>query len=236
MQERYLGDSHDFIKYALLRHLTQHLNVKLGVNWYLTCPTQVDRIGNNDGEKRHHLKGGVWQRSDPELFEIIEMFSDPRQRHIHAMEASNILPKSTKYYSEQTSSLLRVEWHSSAMSALDEPELIFCDPDNGLEVASMTNRTKPKYALYNEIADYHHRGQAVVCIQFARQCDPVARAIDVRSKLLHVCGTESHLPIIRGRTAPNILFISVAPDDMLGNFSEALQDFVTKCEKAEIIF
>ena len=58
MQERYLGDSHDFLKYALLRHLSGELGLRLGVDWYLTRPESVDCPGNNDGEKRQHLKGG----------------------------------------------------------------------------------------------------------------------------------------------------------------------------------
>jgi hypothetical protein len=33
MQLRYLGDSHDYIKFALLRHLHRSLNIRIGVNW-----------------------------------------------------------------------------------------------------------------------------------------------------------------------------------------------------------
>ena len=32
MQERCLGDVHDYIKFALLRHLREALNVRIGVN------------------------------------------------------------------------------------------------------------------------------------------------------------------------------------------------------------
>lgn len=236
MQERYLGDSHDFIKYALLRHLIQDLDVNLGINWYLTCPTKVDRIGNNDGEKRHHLNGGLWQAIDPDLFERIEVFSDPRRRQIQAMEESEILPKSTVYFSQPTSSTACRDWHISGMSTLGHSKLIFCDPDNGFEVASMTNQTRSKYALYSEVADYCRRDQAVICIQFARQCNPVDRAIEVRRKLLEACGTDDILPVIRGRTAPNILFISAAPKSIAKDFSLSLQKFTDKCAKAELIF
>ena len=34
MRERYLGDSHDFLKYALLRHQSGELGLRLGVNGY----------------------------------------------------------------------------------------------------------------------------------------------------------------------------------------------------------
>ena len=86
MQERYLGDSHDFLKYALLRHLHRTLDIRLGVNWYLTRPEHVDKAGNNDGEKRHHLKGGAWRGIDPDLYDVIAKFDDPAHRAIANIE------------------------------------------------------------------------------------------------------------------------------------------------------
>ncbi|HEV2488092.1 MAG TPA: hypothetical protein VGT08_21400 [Terracidiphilus sp.] len=50
MQERYLGDVHDYIKFALLRHLEKALDVRIGVNWYLTDPEN-----NEDGGQRGFL-------------------------------------------------------------------------------------------------------------------------------------------------------------------------------------
>jgi len=46
MQEGYLGDSHDFLKYALLRRLHARTGMRLGVNWYRTEPEAVDHLGS----------------------------------------------------------------------------------------------------------------------------------------------------------------------------------------------
>ena len=43
MQERYLGNVHDYIKFALLRHLHTELKVRIGVNWYPTDPEKRRR-------------------------------------------------------------------------------------------------------------------------------------------------------------------------------------------------
>ncbi|MGQ3287536.1 hypothetical protein [Sphingopyxis sp.] len=235
MQERYLGDSHDFLKYALLRHLKETFGSKLGVNWYLTTPGEVDRPGNNDGEKRHHLKGGVWRDADPGLFELIGKFDAIAKRKLSNVEAWGILPPDTCYYAAHVPADGRGSWHQNAMAQLQPADLIFLDPDNGFEVSSMTARTRPKYSLFSEAADYVAAGKSVVAIQFARQCDPIQRALDIRNKLVSLVGSPADCPVIRGRVAPNLLFFSIVPGANRERWRRALFDFKMKCAKAEII-
>src|SRR3546814_3878992 len=118
MQERYLGDSHDFLKYALLRHLSTSLELRIGVNWYLTTPDQVDRPGNNDGEKRHHLKGGVWRDADSELFDKIGKFETSADRTLSTVSAWEILPPDTRYHASPVPVDDRESWHHNAMTDL----------------------------------------------------------------------------------------------------------------------
>ncbi|KRA82542.1 hypothetical protein [Altererythrobacter sp. Root672] len=235
MQERYLGDSHDFLKYGLLRHLQANLDLRLGINWYLTLPEQVDRPGNNDGEKRHHLKGGVWREADPDLFERIHGFDVPAARSLANVAAWGILPAETDYFERPVAAQDRGCWHREGVDALNRADLVFLDPDNGFEVKSMTSRTRPKYALYSEAIDYLAAGKSVVAIQFARQCDPVQRAIEVREKLASFCGEAANLPILRGRVAPNLLFFTLAPAGMTERLAAALREFSTRCAKVELV-
>lgn len=236
MQERYLGDSHDFLKYALLRHLNAQLGVRVGVNWHLARPENVDRPGNNDGEKRHHLKGGSWQKIDPDLLQKIAEFSDSSNRQIGRVADLEILPQQTLFFEDYLCSSERSKWHANALSELAGSDLIFLDPDNGFEVASMTRRTEPKYALFDEARDYYERGQIVVGIQFARQCDPVARAVDVRKALQQACGGAQPLPVVRGRVAPNILFVTVAPPQLVPAVASALEQFASHAAKIELVY
>lgn len=235
MQERYLGDSHDFLKYALLRHLSKSLELRIGVNWYLTTPDQVDRPGNNDGEKRHHLKGGVWRDADAELFEKIGKFDTVADRKLSNVASWEILPPDTCYFAAHVPADGRGSWHQNAIAELQPADLIFLDPDNGFEVTSMTARTRPKYSLFSEAADYVAAGKSVVAIQFARQCDPVQRAIDIRIKLVSLVGSPADFPVIRGRVAPNLLFFSIVPGANRERWRRALLDFEMNCAKAEII-
>lgn len=235
MQERYLGDSHDFLKYALLRRLHARTGMRLGINWYRTEPEAVDQLGNNDGEKRHHLKGGVWQQADPDLFGKIHRFEDHVNRRLANVEKWELLPSGTVYFEQNVCRVDRQAWHEQALASLADAELVFLDPDNGFEVKSATARVRPKYARYEEVAAYLDRGQAVLAIQFARQCDPIIRSYDVRERLVDLYGASAHLPVVRGRVAPNILFFCIAPVQTHVPIRQAMREFVAACGKAELI-
>ena len=43
MQERYLGDVHDFYKFLFLKYLSKKIKRKIGLNWYLVDPKQLNR-------------------------------------------------------------------------------------------------------------------------------------------------------------------------------------------------
>jgi len=233
VQERYLGDSHDFIKYALLRHLQRSANLRLGVNWYLTRPEDVDRANNSDGEKRHHLKNSGWHDLDPYLYDRIKRLQAPETRQLRRIAEWKILREDTQYFSDIVPATGRKAWHERAIAALADADLVFMDPDTGLEVKSMKPQAVPKYALYAEAADYLRAGKVVICIQFARQCDPVERGRSVREQLVAASGCSVSLPVIRGRTSPNILFLTLSPTDKADDVAEALSSFAAHCAKVE---
>ena len=235
MQERYLGDSHDFIKYALLRHLHRELGVRLGVNWYLTRPEDVDRADNNDGEKRHHLNRKEWRAGDVDLLVDISHFDDPANRHLVDIEKREILPIGTRYFDDVVPTAERSVWHDASIAALADTDVVFLDPDNGFEVPSMTRARSPKYALYSEAADHLRSGKTVVGIQFARQCDPIKRAAVIKGRLAETIGAIVPLPVIRGRVAPNILFFTMSPPCSLEPLRAALGSFSEQSGKVELI-
>jgi len=236
MQERYLGDSHDFVKYALLRYLHSNLNLRVGVNWYLTERT-IDHCSNNDGEKRHHLKGGSWQRWDASLFDSIRIFEEKKHRVLRKVSAHKILPADTLYFEDIVPTSDRTLWHERGMSALSGADIVFLDPDNGFEVKSASSKKLPKYSLYSEAVDYHKQGKIVVSIQFARQCCPERKARDIRANLYEQASYTAQLPILRGRVAPNILFIFLAPSADASRLTQTLINFSAMSEgKAELIY
>lgn len=237
MQERYLGDSHDFIKYALLRHIRRTTGLRLGVNWYLTDPTRVDRTGNKDGEKRHHLTRPEWEQLDPELLEKLRAYEAPETRSIKNVERDNVLPEDTLYFDQEVpDAMKRRDWHATALKALKDADLVFLDPDNGFQVPSMRSGKSAKYALYSEASDWLRAGKVCVSIQFARQCDPIARGRKVQDNMHRVALPAGVLPIVRARVAPNILFLTLSPSPFTKQIEGALTSFSELCPtKVELI-
>jgi hypothetical protein len=191
-----------------------------------TDPSKVDRPNNRDGERRHHLIGDQWKQWDSGLFEGIQYIQNANDRNLANFWKRAILPTSTAYFDEELApDSDRSEWHRLAMDQLSLADLVFLDPDNGFEVRSMTRRTKPKYAMYTEARDYLQKEKIVVSIQFARQCDPVARGEHVREHLANGSPHILKIPVIRGRLTPNILFLVLSPESRVDEIREALRSF-----------
>jgi len=225
MQERYLGDVHDYIKFALLRHLHEALKVRIGVNWYLTAPEN-----NGDGGQRGYLEKSEWKSLDEELFLKLRPYLEQEYRTLENFEKDKILPENTLYFRTKVSAIDgRSMWHNHAIFALSQAQLIFLDQDNGFEVKpeSMSGRTH-KYALYKEAFDYYDSGKIVIGIQFAAKVKPLNRVMEVRKKLIQSEDCSINLPVLRGRVTPNILFFAVSPLCSVNAVGDALKSSVAK--------
>jgi hypothetical protein len=229
MQERYLGDVHDYVKWALLIHLHEELRERLGVNWYKTHSEHVDRPGNLDGNNRKYRNSPEWRSWSRELFDKLSPFQCPSYRSLVNFKRDEVLPKDTLFFpAELRAGNDRDEWHSRAIANLSDAGIIFLDPDNGFEVRSGKGRKRPKYATFAETCGYFKRGKIVVGIQFAGMCNPTIRAGEVHSRLMSKADCASTLSIVRARVTPNILFISLCDSLKAGRLESALKSFVER--------
>ena len=178
VRHNFVNDIGDYAKYALLRALCASgpADLRLGVIWYLT----EHAAHNGDGRKRAHLSGEGWEEFDPELLGAMRRI-EGRLRgqddlNLNLIEASGILPAETTYFSEavphaggstQQRAADRAAWFERARKAVEDCDLIFLDPDNGLEVRSapVTSPQAGKYATVPEISTLLESGAAVVLYQ-----------------------------------------------------------------------
>ena len=155
MQNRYTGDIGDFGKLGLLRQLSR-TGLSIGVNWYLT-PDET-----HNGDRRHigYLKNDAFRACDEQLWSVLGQIVGSGKRQVSALERPDILQAS--FYSrvldftcadKMERQMLRWEWHNRAMQQLQNCDIIFADPDNGMIVPSADGTPKSnKFVLPFELS------------------------------------------------------------------------------------
>ncbi|NLO08604.1 MAG: hypothetical protein GX129_01885 [Clostridiales bacterium] len=164
MQDRYVGDVGDFGKLGLLRIISK-FGLRIGVNWYLTYKPE-EHI-NADGKHIGYFNNDSFKDCDNELLKSLYVITKGT-RSVEALEDANLIsnaiyykrilkPGSDKYFN-------RIEWHSEALEELSESDIIFCDPDNGLIVKSVSRNSNKsdKYILHDELVSYYQAGKSIV--------------------------------------------------------------------------
>ena len=178
MQDRYVGDIGDYVKLALLRALSGFVDgcvdpqTRLGVAWWLT----PDERHNRDGRHITYLKDSKkWRRYDPAVFDHLGKIVDQGIRNIEQLQTPKLLPGAA-FFSEEIphSPTIRRRaeerdgWVRRALTVLEQCDLVFLDPDNGLapEKYSVTRKESRKSVSWEELkflgtgrslVVYHHQ-------------------------------------------------------------------------------
>jgi hypothetical protein len=165
MKDQYFGDINDYRKYGLLRCIDGATGFKTLVAWMLTADDD-----GNDGQKVTYLdKGGELARLDPPLFEALRnLLKDSPQRQVSLIEASGLLPN-TEFFSTHVpdSSFGRGRWFDSLMNQIQDVDIVFFDPDNGLEIKSKPYGQKysSKFLYWREVETLWKSGKSLLIYQ-----------------------------------------------------------------------
>jgi hypothetical protein len=179
VQDRYGGDVGDFGKYGLLRALCAD-DLSLGVVWYLV----PDEEGTGDGGQVGFLDRTPrnlrrFRDCDPPLYDTLGEIVEDGDRNVRAVRERGVLPEGTVFYEEvltfagmpfagKAARERRLDhrraWAWDAVPTTRGCDLVFADPDNGLEIEGMKphNKKGPKYAYFDELVPYVDRGQSLV--------------------------------------------------------------------------
>ena len=147
MQDNYVGDIGDFGKYSLLNELSA--NQSLGVVWY-----KYPNGSNNDGKHVSYLDCPKnWRHYDPEVFDGLKNIVSSGKRLISEVEKSEFFKQHTfaseelnlnaKSYSARERQ--RDEWFKRITKKLEETDIVFADPDNGILKTESFKKGKAKH-------------------------------------------------------------------------------------------
>ena len=154
MQERYLGDIHDYYKFIFIKFLSKKLQQSIGLNWYLVDPNEIGLFEQkkNDGEKRNYLFKRNKLPLDKKIIDEFILFREKEERKISIFTKNTHLKNHINFFNYKLSNKQRDKWHSSSIIFFKKQDVIFLDPDNGIRRNSnIKNKRLIKYVIPEEI-------------------------------------------------------------------------------------
>ena len=132
MQNHFAGDIGDYLKLGILRALSP--GYRLGVAWWLH-PDESDGNGQHVG---YIHRAGQWRHFDPALFDALHRIVMSGQRNVQALAAAGLLPGAMFHdglvpTGGPNRQAARRDWFRTVVATLSDADLVFVDPDNGLE-------------------------------------------------------------------------------------------------------
>jgi len=165
MKNQYFGDVNDYQKYGLLRILSGYGALKTGVCWMLTA-----NDGRSNGKFVSYLDSPLkWRGFDPELYDSLSRtVKIDKKRQVGQAEIRGILPN-TIFYEKllEDDASQRQDYFFNTLRYFEDVDLIFFDPDNGLEIKSSKRGRKNscKFLFWDEVEDAFNNGHSVLIYQ-----------------------------------------------------------------------
>jgi hypothetical protein len=151
VKDQYVGDVNDYLKYSLLRALASAHPGTLQVCWMRTAPD-----GRADGGRLGYLREGERTRAlDPVVFDKLGRITAAGKRTVRAVQDTAILAGARFHAAPLGDRPADRKRHFNEIwKALGPRDLVFFDPDNGLQVASVRAgaRNCSKYVFLDELA------------------------------------------------------------------------------------
>ena len=240
MQERYLGDIHDFYKFLFIKSLSIHFDLKVALNWYLVNPKELGKkeLKLNDGEKRNYLKEEFLKEFDNDLFLEMQNLEKKQNRVIKNFTKNSHLNKHIAFFNTSLNSQNRKHWMNQSIKFYKNYEFLFLDPDNGLEPekTKVSKKRKIKYILSEELSRIFFLKKTVFFCQFQPlNIDHKSFLMKKKKQIITQCKIPIEIPILRNRVSPNTFFITITPRENYDKITKFLLKYVSLTPKTELI-
>ncbi len=234
MQDKFAADVGDFGKYGLLRVLSQGIAEcdanqlsglgdgeraqRLGVIWYYVSARET--LPLSGPAFKYILDPSQLElrliQCDRGLFGLLRALVLQRNRSVPAVEQVGTLPPDTLYYREPVPALrkdseARADWFSRGVAHVQNADLVFLDPDNGLSPVD-----GPEHATYDEAERLWAQGKSLVIYQHADRSAPFNAQIQKHAATLRKALGIAGLPVTAlrfHRRSSRVYFIISQPKD-----------------------
>ncbi len=206
MKNQYVGDINDYKKFGLLRSILTVSNLNILVSWMLTPDD-----GSTDGNIIGYLEDQEqWSGYDPQLYQAIKtLLNNNKTREVNLIETSNILEQCDFYSNHVPDSRSeRDAWFNELLHRSNDNELIFLDPDNGLEIKSKRygRKDSSKFLFHHEVSTLLERGKSLLIYQhFIRE----KREVFISRLLKKLQELSQKTVIVEAFSTSNVVFLLV---------------------------
>ena len=217
MKNQYFGDIYDYVKYGLLRQLSCHGKVSTSLCWMLTRNDE-----RQDGHSVDYLREpSRWRCFDPAVFDCLRSaVLDLKERNTRVVEESGLLPNTTFYSHLLTDGAdERRKYFDEFLRLSHGRQLVFFDPDNGLEIKSVKYGRKgaSRYLFLREVSQSFSAGHSLLVYQHMppKPRDPLIR--DLANGLIRETGSQ----LVYVFSTPRVAFLLVPQTNQMRHFAES---------------
>ena len=223
MKDQYFGDRTDYIKHCLLSHLSASGHT-LAIHWNRTRDDE-----SRDGRHTAYLKDTAkWRQYNAAIFDAIKSSVERGQRELSLFEKLGFIANGRYCYDlwceDPSGRRASVERFTSTLCSED---VVFFDPDNGIEVKSITAsaRGSSKYVFFEELDIAWRKGHNLIVYQHF----PRANRIDfLEAKISAIFRRMRQASTIMALATSHAAFMVIQKDDPPGDLQS---DIVTFCSR-----
>jgi hypothetical protein len=208
MKNQYFGDINDYVKYGLLRTLSGDADITTAICWMLTPDDDA-----KDGDSIHYLQEPEsWRHYDPVLYDLLrESVCDKGIRDVRAADDPLILPWAL-FFAETLADDAegRASYFATFTDFSAGCDLVFYDPDNGIEVKSVKygRKDSSKYVYWREIVAAFQAGHSLLIYQHF----PRVQRIEYTQALARELAERTGAREVYSFRTPRVLFLLAAQD------------------------
>lgn len=206
MKNQYFGDIGDYKKYSFLRSFAAHGQSRILVCWMLT-----ENDMRTDGRHIQYLsQPQKWRQYDSHVFDLLErLVIQVGQRDVTGVEQHDLIPGSV-FFSDVLADnrTSRQRYFAKVSQLTGTVDLVFFDPDNGMEVKSTPygTRNSSKYLYWDELISTYAAGVSVLVYQHYQRVKREVFVSNLATEFLQRTGA-SEVHALRPRSTGSMYFL-----------------------------
>lgn len=218
MKNQYFGDINDYRKYGILRIFSNNGQISTLVCWMLT-----PNDSRSDGRLINYLDNDeIFSRFDPKLYNILSKCIRSGKRNVDCCQEYNLIDNAgynNSYLSDNI--IAREKYFSDLYIQAKKYDLVFLDPDNGLEIKSKRKGAKKssKYLYFDEIKNLYEQGQSLLLYQHFIREKRIKFIQRIYDGLKEITGCHYIIPL----KTSNVVYFLIPRDHLNEYFSHRIE-------------